>query len=164
MKRIASFYLVTLTLVGIGILAVLHLGASLPAPQVATELLHSGAPKVHPAHSTAVAAVMSGLAEHANEPLSHLFVQLLVIIAASRLVGMVFARCGQPSVVGEMAAGILLGPSLFGLVAPGAFQFVFPATSLGVLKLLSQVGVCLFITYAIVIAFQGPMTTGVLPA
>jgi Kef-type K+ transport system membrane component KefB len=144
MKRIASFYLITLTLVGIGILAVLHLGDSLPAPQVAAELLHSAAPKAPPAHTTAVAAVMSGLAEHANEPLSHLFVQLLVIITASRLVGMVFAYFGQPSVVGEMAAGILLGPSLFGLVAPTAFQFVFPVTSLGVLKLLSQVGVCLF--------------------
>ena len=144
MKRVASFYLVTLTLLGIGILTVLQLGAGLPTPKVAAELLYSSAPKAPPAHNTAVAAVVSGLAEHVSEPLSHLFVQLLVIIAASRLVGMLFARCGQPSVVGEMAAGILLGPSLFGLVAPAAFQFVFPVTSLGVLKLLSQVGVCLF--------------------
>jgi len=144
MKRIASFYLITLTLVGIGILAVLHLGASLPSPQLATELLHSASPKAPPAHTSALSAVVSGLAENANEPLSHLFVQLFVIIAASRLVGIVFARFGQPSVVGEMAAGILLGPSLFGLLAPSAFQFVFPVNSLGVLKLLSQVGVCLF--------------------
>ncbi|OYW29917.1 MAG: hypothetical protein B7Z47_04250 [Chthoniobacter sp. 12-60-6] len=46
--------------------------------------------------------------------------------------------------VGEMAAGILLGPSLFGWLAPEAFQFVFPASSFGILKLLSQIGVCLF--------------------
>ena len=43
-----------------------------------------------------------------------------------------------------MAAGILLGPSLFGRIAPGVFQFVFSASSLGPLQLLSQVGVCLF--------------------
>jgi Kef-type K+ transport system membrane component KefB len=40
--------------------------------------------------------------------------------------GDLFTRFGQPAVVGEMAAGILLGPSLFGLLAPAAFDFVFP--------------------------------------
>ena len=42
-----------------------------------------------------------------------------------------------------MAAGILLGPSLLGLLAPESFIFVFPPDSLGTLKLLSQIGVCL---------------------
>src|SRR5207249_1492628 len=59
-------------------------------------------------------------------------------------VGKVFKCCGQPAVVGEMVAGILLGPSLFGLLAPDTFQFVFAPSSLGTLKLMSQVGVCLF--------------------
>lgn len=139
MKRSTLFYFVTLTVIGAGILLVLHLGAGLPVPQGAVVKAH--APK---AEASAVAAVLNGLGENVNDPLSHLFVQLLVIIVASRLTGMLFVRCGQPAVVGEMAAGILLGPSLFGWVASGAFQFVFPATSLGVLKLLSQIGVCLF--------------------
>ena len=43
-----------------------------------------------------------------------------------------------------MAAGILLGPSLFGLLAPGAFGFVFQPSTLGALQLFSQIGVCLF--------------------
>src|SRR5207237_7641747 len=51
----------------------------------------------------------------------------------------------QPCVVGEMIAGILLGPSLFGLLAPDAFQFVFAASSLDALRLFSQIGVCLFL-------------------
>lgn len=140
MKRTASFYIVTITLVGIGIFALLHLGAGLPAPQGTAELLHSSAVKAKAVDTSMVA----GLKENANDPLSRLFVQLLVIIAVSRFTGQVFVRFGQPSVVGEMAAGILLGPSLFGWLAPDAFQFVFPTTSLGVLKLLSQVGVCLF--------------------
>jgi len=76
--------------------------------------------------------------------LAHLFVQLLLIIAVARLVGKLFTRIGLPEVVGEMTAGILLGPSLFGWLAPGAFAFVFPADSLGALRLLAQVGICLF--------------------
>src|SRR5207342_684168 len=68
----------------------------------------------------------------------------LLIILVSRVVGRLFTRAGQPAVVGEMAAGILLGPSLFGLMAPRMFASVFPADSLETLRLLSQIGVCLF--------------------
>jgi Kef-type K+ transport system membrane component KefB len=79
-----------------------------------------------------------------EHPLTHLFLQFLVIIVASRLVSRLFRRFWQPAVVGEMAAGILLGPSLFGLLAPEWFAFVFPKGTLGILGLLSQVGVCFF--------------------
>lgn len=63
---------------------------------------------------------------------------------ATRAVGTIFVRCGQPAVVGEVLAGILLGPSLLGWVWPEAARFIFPKESLGVLKLFSQIGVCLF--------------------
>src|SRR5262249_24064223 len=56
----------------------------------------------------------------------------------------IFTRFGQPAVVGEMMAGVLLGPSVFGLLAPAAFQFVFAASSRGALRLFSQICVCLF--------------------
>jgi Kef-type K+ transport system membrane component KefB len=79
-----------------------------------------------------------------KDPVSRLFLQLLIIIVTARLVGRAFTLFGQPSVVGEMAAGILLGPSFFGLVWPGGFHFVFPDASAGTLRLLSQIGVCLF--------------------
>ncbi len=82
--------------------------------------------------------------ENATDPLSRFFLQLFVVIAVSYAVGWLFTRCGQPAVVGEMMAGVLLGPSLFGWVAPGVFQYVFAASSLEPLHLLSQVGVCLF--------------------
>ena len=48
-----------------------------------------------------------------------------VIVVAACITGAFFTRIGQPAVVGEMIAGILLGPSLFGLVAPAVFGFVF---------------------------------------
>ncbi|MDB6136354.1 MAG: nhaS3 [Verrucomicrobiales bacterium] len=54
------------------------------------------------------------------------FLQIAVILLFCRLVGAVAARCGQPQVVAEMLAGVLLGPSLFGLLAPEAQQALFP--------------------------------------
>ncbi len=145
MKRAALYYFILLASVVLGIVGLLRLGASLPppgpvpgaaVPAVATAAAASG--------GSALSGALASLSQNGNDPLSRLFIQLLVIIAASRLVGTAFARCGQPAVVGEMVAGILLGPSLFGLVAPDAFQFVFAPASLGALKLLSQIGVCLF--------------------
>ena len=55
-----------------------------------------------------------------------LFLQLAVILLCCRLAGAVAARFGQPQVVAEMIAGVLLGPSLFGLVLPAWQQFIFP--------------------------------------
>lgn len=54
------------------------------------------------------------------------FLQLAVILLFCRLVGMVAARLGQPQVVAEMIAGVMLGPSLFGLVFPAAQLWLFP--------------------------------------
>ena len=79
-----------------------------------------------------------------KEPLSRLLLQVIVIVLTTRLVGALFSRWGQPSVVGEVLAGILLGPSLLGWLWPAASGFIFPNESLGVLKLLSEIGVCLF--------------------
>jgi len=142
MKRTAVFYLFLLVLAGLGIAAVLRWGAALPGP--GAQGVAVVAPVVAGSPGSAVGTMLATLGRNFEEPLSHLFVQLLVIIAAARLAGRAFTAIGQPAVVGEMAAGILLGPSLFGAVAPEAFAFVFPAASLGALKLLSQIGVCLF--------------------
>jgi Kef-type K+ transport system membrane component KefB len=69
---------------------------------------------------------------------------VIVIMVAARLAGMLFTKIKQPPVIGEMLAGILLGPSLLGMISPGTLDFLFPAASLGTLKLFSQVGVVLF--------------------
>ena len=54
------------------------------------------------------------------------------------------AASGQPAVIGEIAAGVLLGPSLLGWIAPGPSAFLFPDASMPILQLLSQIGVLLF--------------------
>jgi Kef-type K+ transport system membrane component KefB len=56
----------------------------------------------------------------------HFFLQLAVILVFCRIVGLVAAKFGQPQVVAEMIAGVLLGPSLFGLLAPEAQAWLFP--------------------------------------
>jgi Kef-type K+ transport system membrane component KefB len=73
-----------------------------------------------------------------------LVLQITVILAVCRLTGSLFRTIHQPRVVGEMFAGILLGPSLLGWIAPHFSAYLFPPSSLGFLNALSQVGVVIF--------------------
>ena len=76
--------------------------------------------------------------------LGHLLLQLIVILVAARLAGRAIQVIGQPPVIGEMLAGLALGPSLLGALSPRTLEFLFPADSLGPLSALSQLGVLLF--------------------
>src|SRR6187402_144589 len=73
-----------------------------------------------------------------------LVLQTCVIIVAARLIGRLARRLGQPSVIAEVMAGILLGPSLLGRLWPSAFHGLFPKASMPGLSLLSQVGLVFF--------------------
>lgn len=143
MKKTFILYLLTLGLFGWGILFALQQGKHLTASHPAMVSERSAA--AAGGGGTLGGGPLDSLLENLHHPLGILFVQLIVIVLASRAVGWLFTRFGQPAVIGEMVAGILLGPSLLGWVAPGLFQGIFPAASLGTLKLLSQLGVCLFL-------------------
>lgn len=69
--------------------------------------------------------------------------QMLVLLLAARGLGALMRRIGQPSVVGELAAGLLLGPSIHGHLSPGTYQWLFPADPLqqGVLGAVAWLGV-----------------------
>lgn len=73
-----------------------------------------------------------------------LLLQIATILVASRAIGLLFRAFGQPQVVGEMIAGIALGPSLLGWLAPALSATLFPADGLDALYTLSQVGLLLF--------------------
>jgi K+:H+ antiporter len=87
-----------------------------------------------------------------HELVLRMFLQLAVILVACRVVGLLGRRLGQTQVVSEMVAGVLLGPSLFGLFAPQAQQWLFPREgvsgmphpSMSVLFAISQVGLVLY--------------------
>jgi Kef-type K+ transport system membrane component KefB len=74
----------------------------------------------------------------------YFFAQAAVIVLAAQLVGRLAQRLGQPQVVGEMIAGVMLGPSLFGLLAPELQQLLFPKTTMGTLYVCAQLGVGLY--------------------
>lgn len=74
----------------------------------------------------------------------HFFAQAAVIVLVSQLVGRLAQRVGQPQVVGEMIAGVLLGPSLFGLLLPQLQQALFPKATMGALYVAAQLGVGLY--------------------
>src|SRR5438105_13083177 len=72
-------------------------------------------------------------------------VELIAILIAARLAGKIAHWLGQPRVVGEIVAGLLLGPSLFGRLFPNQFAFVFHSISPVPLIVLSQIGLCILI-------------------
>jgi Kef-type K+ transport system membrane component KefB len=79
-----------------------------------------------------------------GSPASLFFLQVACILTASRAVGWVAARAGQPRVMAEMITGFLLGPSFFGWVAPDLSATLFPDASLPTLSLVSQIGLVLY--------------------
>src|SRR5262249_29988495 len=95
---------------------------------------------------SATSAVAAG--QDASKPSEFiLIVQIVVLIAIGRGLGEIMQRIGQPSVIGELLAGLLLGPSLLGLVWPAAHDAIFPASAeqKALLDGLSQFGILLLL-------------------
>jgi Kef-type K+ transport system membrane component KefB len=108
-------------------LGVHRMGASLLAPEAPAGAALFGAP----------------MESHSNQ-LARILFALVVIIALSRLLGALFRRLRQPPVIGEVIAGIVLGPSLFGRLAPEWQAWVLPRTIAPSLGTIAQIGVILF--------------------
>ena len=87
---------------------------------------------------------ISSMVVNFKDPLAILLAQIITIIIVARFFGWIFRKIGQPSVIGEIIAGIFLGPSLLGLYFPEFSLMLFPAQSLGNLSFLSQIGLILF--------------------
>jgi Kef-type K+ transport system membrane component KefB/nucleotide-binding universal stress UspA family protein len=81
---------------------------------------------------------------HGNVILT-LLLQIVLILALSRIMGLIFRFLHQPQVMGEMIAGIMLGPSVLGAVAPATAAMIFPKESVALLNILSQLGVIFFL-------------------
>ena len=87
---------------------------------------------------------LSSLTLNLHHPLAILLAQIITIIIVARFIGWIFRKIGQPSVIGEIIAGIVLGPSLLGMYFPEFSLALFPVQSLGNLQFLSQIGLILF--------------------
>src|SRR5262245_507524 len=121
MSRNVVFYFTVLLLFGSGIYFLLDYGSKLPVAASPTPMTASAPahPGVGPEPAKAPAGGGAGaFRENVQGSLSILLLQVIVIVIAARALGALFLKIGQPSVIGEMVAGILLGPSLLGWLAP----------------------------------------------
>lgn len=87
---------------------------------------------------------LDSLFHNLTHPLAILLVQIITIIFVARIFGWICKKIGQPTVIGEMVAGIFLGPSLIGTYFPEYSALLFPKESLPNLQFLSQIGLILF--------------------
>ncbi|WP_294818277.1 cation:proton antiporter [uncultured Flavobacterium sp.] len=87
---------------------------------------------------------LASLNHHLTSPLAILLIQIITIIFVARFFGWICKKIGQPAVIGEMIAGIVLGPSLVGTYFPEYSALLFPDGSKDNLKFLSQIGLILF--------------------
>ena len=128
----------------------IYAAAVVTAVLMVAGVLHLGGAWLSPPGVESIAAdrhsssVVAQVLTNTRSPLARLILQLMVIVLAARALGTVASRLGQPAVIGEIAAGVLLGPSLVGWIAPGFSAFLFPESSMPFLQLLSQIGVLLF--------------------
>lgn len=116
---------------------ILNKGQSLPMHVAATPAPHVTPPAV-------VKASWLQYLENLKHPLGLLLLQIMFIMLVARFFGWLANKVKQPAVVGEIIAGVLLGPSLLGWVAPSFSAFIFPADSLKTLQFLSQIGLAFF--------------------
>ncbi|HTG94001.1 MAG TPA: cation:proton antiporter [Pyrinomonadaceae bacterium] len=135
------YYFVMVAIFGVGIWLILATGSKLNSPQ---NTLNPSSQAAAPAAPSTQTQISRFFRLEDRSPLSILLLQIIVIIVVAKLFAAIFRRIGQPPVMGEMVAGISLGPSVLGLLAPAISSFLFPATSFGTLGLLSQIGVVLF--------------------
>ncbi|MCU0449223.1 MAG: cation:proton antiporter [Bernardetiaceae bacterium] len=140
MRKNWTFYLVTVVLFPLLLWVVFDRGALLEN-QLVIQPVAQG-PGVAP--TTWWAGLLADLAHNLQHPLALLILQVLAILFFARVLGIVATYLGQPTVIGEIVAGIVLGPSLVGQFFPEVTAWLFPAASLGQLQALSQVGLLLF--------------------
>jgi Kef-type K+ transport system membrane component KefB len=112
-------------------------------PLIALILLTGVGEQRYVTEAAAVGAESGGAAGRSFHVLT-LILQIATILIVARLFGRLFRWFGQPQVVGEMIAGVVLGPSVFGALAPAVSAYVFPPLSLDYLNALSQIGLLLF--------------------
>lgn len=134
MTRRFFVYMVVVAAAVVAVAGLIQLGTARLSTQVVERV----------ATPTQAPGALTQMVDNARLPLPRLILQLIVIVLLARTFGFLARRLGQPPVIGEIAAGVLLGPSLLGWMAPETSGFLFPASSMPILQLLSQIGVLLF--------------------
>ncbi|MCS7017539.1 MAG: cation:proton antiporter [Cytophagales bacterium] len=140
MKRNIAFYSVVVVILTAFLWWLFHQGRSLEN----TKNIVKPAVDTHSVEVSLSDELLQLFAENLHHPVALLLVQVIIIVFFARMMGVVATRVGQPSVVGEIIAGIVLGPSVVGGIFPELSALLFPPESLKSLQALSQFGLVLF--------------------
>jgi len=141
MKKRVIFYILTIILFGSLLLLTLKLGKELEVSKLIPDFSEKA---FQPSSGNNFLTAINNFLNNFQHPLAILILQILTIILVARLFGWMMNKIGQPTVIGEIIAGIFLGPSLLGLFFPQFSNFLFPVDSLDNLQFLSQIGLILF--------------------
>ena len=134
MKKAAvhlAMYAGTILISALLLFLILKYGPTSPIPTIISE-------------SSWTQTVYADLMHNLNLPITGLLLQILIVLVACRVCAKVFRYFGQTRVIGEIVAGIILGKSVFALIWPEGFEFIFPDSSMPRLYFLSQIGLILF--------------------
>jgi Kef-type K+ transport system membrane component KefB len=149
--KTSLYYVILLIMFAAGIWFILARGSALHSSRLSANALPASAaatPATPTKPPTAAATPQTYLGrvlrQNLRSTLSILLLQIIAVVVAARLFAALFRKIGQPPVMGEIVAGLVLGPSVLGLLSPSTMAFLFPPASLSTLGLLSQVGVVLF--------------------
>jgi Kef-type K+ transport system membrane component KefB len=141
MRKNILIYVIIITFFSISIYGIIHKGNDL-VPNYISNVLQQKQTTVHPVAESK--GIISQLFQNMKTPVGLLFLQVLTILITCRAFGYITRLIGQTNVVGEIIAGIVLGPSLLGLLFPDFSAFLFPKESLKILQFLSQIGLAFF--------------------
>jgi Kef-type K+ transport system membrane component KefB len=144
MKKNLPFYILTLLIFGGLLWLVLSKGKKLEANMEETSTHAKVAEDIPAPDFFTLSGLTEQMAGTLAHPLSILILQIITIIIFSRILGYLFSKIGQPTVIGEIIAGIVLGPSILGAFFPAVSGFIFPPESLKNIQFLSQMGLILF--------------------
>ena len=148
-KRNYIFYVLMLLIFGVLFWMVIQQGklwdvASEKALSATSEQAVPSATVSEHTSSAPYALFTQSLFEGLHHPVAVLLLQIISILVAVRIFSWLFKYLGQPGVIGEIVAGIVLGPSVLGHFFPETFGFLFSDSSLESLNILSQIGLILF--------------------
>jgi Kef-type K+ transport system membrane component KefB len=130
-----GFYIVVMTLFAALMVWFFHAGKSLEHGQFIVNKTSD---------SSIWNTFIQSLGVNFGHPLAILLLQIVTIILVAKLFGWICTKIGQPTVIGEIVAGVVLGPSVIGHFFPQVYSTLFPVASLGNLQFISQIGLILF--------------------
>jgi len=145
LQKHAFFYLLFISIFILLVWSIISMGQRLESPLTDFPDIKINSQNHFEGYSDLGTLITQYLTQNLDHPLGLMFLQIAVIILMARLFGFIFSFIGQPSVIGEMTAGIVLGPSVVGIWWPQLSNFLFAPASLGWMETLSNLGLVLYV-------------------